>query len=681
MSWVMRRQLVMVGLVVLLTSVVTVTASQSSAASQVDIVILGGPSAVSAAVEARLQTCTTGSVSRVAGSNRYETAATISAASFSSSDGAYIATGLNFPDGLAGGPSAALGRQPVLLVNDAIPAATRTELARLGVSRVTVLGGPAAVPDGVVASLNALAPTTRIAGSDRYSTAAAIAQGAFPSADTVYVATGMNFPDALAGVPAAADDTAPILLVRQNSIPASTAAQLNRLKPTTIKILGGEAAVSAGVAADLGSYASNVVRFAGPDRYSTAVAISRHAFPNSASKIYVTTGLDYPDALAGGPAAAVEDGPILLVKPGAIPNATKAEIQRITGTTCAPPTPDDTTLGLQVVADGFERPVFFTTHGEHGFVVDQPGRIWGFGRTGGPKVVLDIRDRVASGGERGLLGLAFHPDYGDLFYVNYTRSGDGATVVSEFAISGDPPIADPDSERVILVVPQPAPNHNGGMLAFGPGGDLWIGMGDGGSANDGFGNAQRGDTLLGSMLRIRVGPGLDPYAVVGPHQFAAPEIWAIGLRNPWRFSFDGDLIWIADVGQNAVEEVDRESTDDLGLNFGWPIYEGSECNTGPCGTNSGFAVPTYEYRHDEGCSITGGYVYRGSAIPQLDGHYFFSDWCSGFIRSIGQDGVVHDWTDGTGRVDQVSSFGRDDAGEVYVVSATGTVYRIVDTTG
>ena len=681
MSWVMRRQLVTVGLVVLLTSVVTVTASQSSAASQVDIVILGGPSAVSATVEARLKTCTTGSVSRVAGSNRYETAATISAASFSSSEGAYIATGLNFPDGLAGGPSAALDRQPVLLVNDAIPAATRTELARLGVSRVTVLGGPVAVPDGVVASLNALVPTTRIAGSDRYSTAAAIAQGAFPSADTVYVATGVSFPDALAGVPAAAGDAAPILLVRQNSIPASTAAQLIRLKPTTIKILGGEAAVSAGVAAGLGNYASNVVRFAGSDRYTTAVAISRHAFPNSASRIYIATGLDYPDALAGGPAAAVDDGPILLVRPSAIPNATKAEIQRITGTTCAPPTLDDTTLGLQVVADGFERPVFFTTHGEHGFVVDQPGRIWGFGRTGDPEVVLDIRDRVASGGERGLLGLAFHPEYGDLFYVNYTRSGDGATVVSEFAISGDPPIADLDSERVILVVSQPAPNHNGGMLAFGPRGDLWIGMGDGGSANDGFGNAQRGDTLLGSLLRIHVGPGLDPYGVVEPHRYAAPEIWAIGLRNPWRFSFDEDLIWIADVGQDAVEEVDRESTDDLGLNLGWPIYEGSECNTGPCGTNSGFAVPAYQYRHNEGCSITGGYVYRGSAIPQLDGHYFFSDWCSGFIRSIGQDGVVHDWTDGTGPVDQVSSFGRDNAGEVYVVSATGTVYRIVDTTG
>lgn len=681
MSWVARRQFVMVGLVMLLASMVTVTASQSSAATQIDIVILGGPSAVSATVEARLKTCTTGSVSRVAGSDRYATAATISAASFSSSEGAYIATGLNFPDGLAGGPSAVLDRQPVLLVNDAIPAATRAELARLGVSRATVLGGPAAVPDSVVASLDAIVPTTRIAGSDRYSTAAAIAQGAFASADTVYVATGVNFPDALAGVPAAAGDAAPILLVQQNSIPASTAAQLSRLKPTTIKILGGEAVISAGVAAGLDDYASNVVRFAGSDRYSTAVAISRHAFPTSASKIYIATGLDYPDALAGGPAAAVDDGPILLVKPGAIPNSTEAEIQRITGTICAPPTLDDTTLGLQVVADGFERPVFYTTVGEHGFVVDQPGRIWGIGQTGDPDVVLDIRDRVASGSERGLLGLAFHPDYGNLFYVNYTRSGDGATVVSEFAISGDPPIADLNSEREILVVPQPASNHNGGMIAFGPKGNLWIGMGDGGSANDAFGNAQRGDTLLGSLLRIRVGPGLDPYGVVEPRGFAAPEIWAIGLRNPWRFSFDGDLIWIADVGQDAVEEVDRESTDDLGLNFGWPNYEGSECNTGPCAANSGFAFPAYEYRHNEGCSITGGYVYRGSAIPQLEGHYFFSDFCSGFIRSIGPNGVVRDWTDGTGRVARVSSFGRDDAGEVYVVSTTGTVYRIVDTTG
>ena len=206
---------------------------------------------------------------------------------------------------------------------------------------------------------------------------------------------------------------------------------------------------------------------------------------------------------------------------------------------------------------------------------------------------------------------------------------------------------------------------------------LWIGLGDGGGSNDRYGNGQSETTLLGAMLRIQVGPGLDPYEIVEDQGFAGPEIWAIGLRNPWRFSFDGDELWIADVGQGDVEEIDAVSTDERRLNFGWPIYEGSECLAGPC-TTSGLTFPVLEYGHDEGCSVTGGYVYRGSAMPHLDGHYFFSDWCTGFLRSIAPDGIVHDWTAGTGPLDQVSSFGRDESGEVYVVSATGTISRIVE---
>ena len=344
---------------------------------------------------------------------------------------------------------------------------------------------------------------------------------------------------------------------------------------------------------------------------------------------------------------------------------------------------DATTLALEVVAEGVEQPVFFTEHDGRGYIVDQPGRIWSIAPGEEPTVMLDIRARVDFGGERGLLGLAFHPEYPSVFYVDYTRASDGATVVSEFTASGEPLVADPDSERVILLIPQPAGNHNGGMIAFGPAGDLWIGMGDGGGSNDKFGNGQRDDTLLGSLLRIRVGPGLEPYGAADAQAFAAPEIWAIGLRNPWRFSFDGDQLWIGDVGQGDVEEINSVSSDDVGLNFGWPVYEGTACFDGPCddtGTVDGdLAVPPiHEYGHDEGCSVTGGYVYRGAAIPQLDGHYFFSDWCSGFIRSIGPDGVIHDWTDGTGTVAQVASFGSDESGEVYVVSAGGTVYRIVE---
>ncbi len=287
---------------------------------------------------------------------------------------------------------------------------------------------------------------------------------------------------------------------------------------------------------------------------------------------------------------------------------------------------------------------------------------------------LDVRERVTFGGEQGLLGLAFHPEHPEVFYVNYTGR-DGGTVVSEFSSAGS--VADPSSERVILQIPQPAGNHNGGMLAFGPDGDLWISTGDGGGSNDRYGNGQRDDTLLGAMLRIEVGPEIDPYGLIEALGFTAPEIWAIGLRNPWRFSFDGDQIWIGDVGQGDIEEIDVASVDDRMLNFGWPIYEGSACFDGPC-NEDGLVFPVLEYGHDEGCSVTGGYVYRGAAIPQLAGHYFFSDYCTGFIRSIAPDGAFYDWTDGTGSVDQVSSFGRDGAGEVYVVSAGGSVYRIVE---
>jgi glucose/arabinose dehydrogenase len=344
----------------------------------------------------------------------------------------------------------------------------------------------------------------------------------------------------------------------------------------------------------------------------------------------------------------------------------------------------DTILRLEAAADGFEQPVFYTTVGDRGYVVDQPGVIWTIVSGEDPSMFLDIRDRVRFSGEQGLLGLAFHPEYPDRLYVDYTASG-GRTVVSEFTVGAVSRTADPATERVLLEVEQPAANHNGGMIAFGPRGYLWIGMGDGGASNDKFGNGQREDTLLGAMLRIVVGPEIETYEPVWIAGFAAEAVWAIGLRNPWRFSFDGEDLWIADVGQGDVEEINRVSAEDTMVNYGWPIYEGSDCFAGPCTgvDSSGRALtgPVYEYRHDEGCSITGGYVYRGDAIPQLDGHYFFSDWCTGFIRSIAPDGSVHDWTDGTGTIPAVSSFGRDDNGEIYVVSGTGTVYRIAEDRG
>ncbi|MEN8114510.1 MAG: PQQ-dependent sugar dehydrogenase, partial [Actinomycetota bacterium] len=227
----------------------------------------------------------------------------------------------------------------------------------------------------------------------------------------------------------------------------------------------------------------------------------------------------------------------------------------------------DTALELQVVADGFEQPVFFTEHDGTYYVVDQPGVIWGMAPGGDPSVYLDLGDRVRFGGEQGLLGLAFHPEHADILYVNYTGH-DGRTVVSEF--TG----ADAESERIVLEIAQPAGNHNGGMIAFGPLGDLWVGTGDGGAADDKFGNGQNEHTLLGAMLRLTVGPSIETTGSGQNRIFAAPEVAAIGLRNPWRFSFDYENVWIADVGQGDVEEINRVSVEGFDDNFGWPLYEG-----------------------------------------------------------------------------------------------------------
>jgi len=343
-------------------------------------------------------------------------------------------------------------------------------------------------------------------------------------------------------------------------------------------------------------------------------------------------------------------------------------------TTNATVTLEETVLAVETVGAGFAQPVHAIASGGRLFVVDQPGRIW---EIDGVEVreFLDIREPVSFGGERGLLSMAFHPEHDDLFYVNYTGLT-GATKIVEFQFDEDG--ADAESSRELLSISQPARNHNGGMIAFGPDGNLWIGMGDGGASNDRFGNGQRGDTLLASMLRIEVGPEVTPYGVAEDYGFEAAEVWAIGMRNPWRFAFDGRDLWIADVGQSAWEEINKVSVDDRGLNFGWPLHEGTSCYRGGSQCDSeDLTPPIHEYKHPEGCSITGGYVYRGQAMPQLSGHYFFSDFCSGFIRSIAPSGELFDWTDQIGAIGAVTSFGLDPAGELLILSGNGTVYRVV----
>lgn len=338
-------------------------------------------------------------------------------------------------------------------------------------------------------------------------------------------------------------------------------------------------------------------------------------------------------------------------------------------------------LILVQVGSGFDAPVLLVADPSGGadLVVEQSGRI--VRNDPDHSIVLDIRSDVTFGGEQGLLGLAFHPRFDEnaLVYVNYIDRSQ-STVIEEFTVSDG--LFNLDSRRPILTIEQPAANHNGGMIAFGPEGYLWIGMGDGGSANDRFGNGQDSHTLLGAMLRIEVGHDQsEPYAIPTDNPFAdgsggAPEVWAFGLRNPWRFSFDGDDLWIADVGQDDVEEVNAVSSRDAGLNYGWPVMEGSTCfRSADCDVST-YVLPATEYTHDEGCSITGGYVYRGDAIPELRGQYFFADFCVGFVRSFSPATGVHDWTDALGESSRISGFGIGAHSELSIASHDGGIYRI-----
>ncbi|HTX88730.1 MAG TPA: PQQ-dependent sugar dehydrogenase [Bacteroidales bacterium] len=354
-------------------------------------------------------------------------------------------------------------------------------------------------------------------------------------------------------------------------------------------------------------------------------------------------------------------------------------------------------VGLKLLASGFNFPVCIANAGDGRlFVVEQPGRILIIDSTGAvlPTPFLDIRGRVVYGGERGLLGVAFHPLYlaNGYFFVDYVGAGD-STHISRFSVSqADPDIADSNSEVKLMTIYQPYQNHNGGDVNFGPDGYLYIGMGDGGSAGDPENRAQDSLQLLGKILRIDVDGG-SPYSIPSTNPFvgnpnARPEIWALGVRNPWRFSFDritGDL-WIADVGQDTWEEVDFQPANSPGgQNYGWRCYEGlATYNTTGCHPYADFTFPVHVYHHstDNGCSITGGYRYRGSLFPNMTGHYFFADYCSDNIWSLydsagGWGTLFHGKYAGNG----FSAFGEDRHGELYLAGVTsGNVYRVVDTT-
>ncbi len=360
--------------------------------------------------------------------------------------------------------------------------------------------------------------------------------------------------------------------------------------------------------------------------------------------------------------------------------------------------PNGVALSLQLVASGFSNPLF-VTGSEDGlgrlFVVEQGGRIR-IVKNGAilPTPYMDISRYVSKGSEQGLLGLAFHRGFktDPRLYIDYTDAN-GNTVINEYRQSRtNPNLVEGHSGRRLMTIAQPYANHNGGMLAFAPDGFLYIGMGDGGSAGDPGNRAQNLGTLLGKLLRIDINgtTGSLPYRIPSTNPYVGrtglDQIWARGLRNPWRFSFDaatGDL-WIGDVGQDSYEEVDRALAPGRGrgANYGWPALEGRHCYRPVTGCSStGTVLPIVEYSHTEGCAVTGGYVYRGAAQPVLQGGYFFSDYCSGTIWTIsaaaGSPATKVKLLDSGFNI---SSFGRDDKNELYVVDHTGgAIYRIVGT--
>ena len=352
-----------------------------------------------------------------------------------------------------------------------------------------------------------------------------------------------------------------------------------------------------------------------------------------------------------------------------------------------PPPVPSSGLRLVEVASGLDQPVYLTAPAGDPrlFIVEQTGRIRIVsGGTLLPTPFIDLAAKITSGGERGLLSMAFHPDYASngFFYVYYTDLG-GNTKVERYHVGANANVADPASAQHVLGVQQPYANHNGGPMVFGPDGYLYIGLGDGGSGGDPQGNGQNPATLLGKILRIDVN-GAAPYAIPPNNPFVGqtgkrPEIWFTGLRNPWRFSFDREagLMYLADVGQNAWEEVNVTPAATGGLNLGWNLMEAAHCYGGSGCSQQGLTLPALEYSHADGCSITGGYVYRGSAIPGLQGHYFYADYCQGWVRSFRWDGSQaadrRSWE--LGSIGNVTSFGEDAARELYVTSTSGKVYR------
>ena len=356
--------------------------------------------------------------------------------------------------------------------------------------------------------------------------------------------------------------------------------------------------------------------------------------------------------------------------------------------------PTSTSLKLQALTNSLSSPVFLTTPpGDQTrlFVVEQGGTIKVLDRATGTVLATFLTvTGIAIGGERGLLGLAFDPNYNanGRFYVHYTDAN-GTITIARFLVSPtNPNLADSGSQVILVSIPHPTfANHNGGMLAFGPDGCLYAAVGDGGSSGDPNNNAQNLASRLGKLLRIDpTTPGtactsgtINPFVLSGGDQL----VWSYGLRNPWRFSFDGADLYIGDVGQGAREEINVSQGPNAGrgLNYGWRLMEGSACFNPSTNCNNGtLTLPIVDYTHDNGaCSVTGGYVYRGQAVPTIQGSYFYADFCAGFVRSFrfNNDSAIEQTEWPLLAASSITSFGQDGLGELYILTKGGNVSRVV----
>lgn len=416
-----------------------------------------------------------------------------------------------------------------------------------------------------------------------------------------------------------------------------------------------------------------------------AVACSDDDVGSTTALSTTTNGTVAPSTAGGDPATTT---PVTGTGSTTTPATTTTTVGSSTTTLPAVPL-TEFEIDVELVADGFEQPVFVTTRpgDTRLFVVEQGGRITALDVESGERtLVLDIEDRVRWSGEQGLLGIAFHPTDTARLVVHYSDN-DGATVIEEYPVDPSTGIADREAPRRLLTRSQPAGNHNGGMIDFGPDGYLYVSLGDGGASNDRFDNGQDPFTVLGAIIRIDLDSG-DPYAIPADNPFAdgqdgVPELWAWGLRNPWRFAFDGTDLWVGDVGQGTWEEIDLFDTNRPGDNAGWPLLEGNHCFRFAECDPSAFLSPVTEYRHEGGrCSVTGGVVYRGRTVSELLGTYLFGDYCTGEIWGLRVDGAVEQrlFTDG-GRahlsaLPGLTSFGTGPDGEAYVLQANGSVWRI-----